>query len=105
MVNYLPAEYQKVEYIESTNAYPNVDRCLIRINDININSLNLKIKAGISNLIYKGRPSGEYMLLTQGGAEWRFLVATSNRMIASPFTSNNDITIAYTIYNDYFVVE
>ena len=88
----LPNEYQQVEYLESTNSYPNdLRRCWFNI-PININSTNLKIRGKVSNWTWMGRENGEYLLYTtySGQTLWRFLRGKQNILIASVNGVDND---------------
>lgn len=88
----LPAEYQQVKWIESTNAYPDSGLCLIEISNVNINSSNLRTRAKVSDWQYTGRPYGEYIFSTltplQTGL-WR-LLSHENNIKASVYDSQND---------------
>lgn len=89
----LPNEYQQVEYLESTNSYPNdVGRCWFNI-PINIDSTNLKIRGKVSNWTWMGREIGEYVLYTTDGdgySLWRFLKGKQNILLASVNGDDND---------------
>lgn len=89
----LPNEYQQVEYLESTNSYPdNLGSCWFEI-PINISSTNLKICGKVSNWTWMDSEIGEYILYTTYDGEplWRFLKGSTNgSTIASVNGVNND---------------
>lgn len=90
----LPNEYQQVEYLESTNSYPDdLGRCWVETPINNINSTNLKIRGKVSNWNWMGREIGEYVLYTTYGGQtpWRFLKGgTNGSTIASVNGVDND---------------
>ena len=104
----LPNEYQQVEYLESTNSYPNdLESCWFNI-PININSTNLKIRGKVSNWNWLGREIGEYILYTMHNVEspsyvdnnpWRFLKGSTN---GSTIVSVNGVDNDYYFTSDEF---